>query len=290
MRRSWKWSLIVAAAAVLALGLWIGPPLVRFMRANTVDLDPQLRVVLGGGGNSLMLVSEDRRQVLLVDTKMGRGAERLKREVGALGPEVRVDIVNTHYHRDHTGGNGLFPKARVIAGNYADAFWEKETGLKPPDVKVAAGSDTVLAVGSEIVRVRNLGQGHTLNDVLVYLEHRRLVHTGDLVFDHWHPVMRKAFGSNAGKWVRALDELLGIYDLGTVVPGHGPVTDRTALLRLREYFTSITAALDDPRELAVLRARYAGDLSLPGMSSFDGTVRSITEERREDGRAGVQGK
>ena len=52
-------------------------------------------------------------RALLIDTGMGAGD--LKGAVEAL-TDKPVDVVNTHFHGDHTGGNGQF--ARVFCPEY----------------------------------------------------------------------------------------------------------------------------------------------------------------------------
>jgi cyclase len=280
MKKFLLWGLGILLVLLIGLGAVAGPFLVRFMHITVVDLDPQMRVFLGGGGNSIVLRSEDAQQVLVVDTKIGPAAKRLKAYVDSLGPDAQVTIVNTHYHSDHTGGNSLYPKAVIIAGDYPDAMWRQGTGSRVPDQKVPLGQEKVLTIGSETVRIYNVGQAHTSNDLVVYFEKRKLLHTGDLVFNGWNPVLRRASGANVGKWMLALDAVQKRYDIAVVVPGHGPIADKDALLAMREYFAMAYAALGNPSQRAELRKRYAKYFSLPGMSGVDQTLKFIEAEQK----------
>ena len=66
----------------------------QFGKVETVQIDPQLTVYLGGGGNSIVLTSEDGSKVLVVDTKMKKAAKKLRETVKATD----ITIVNTHAH------------------------------------------------------------------------------------------------------------------------------------------------------------------------------------------------
>jgi uncharacterized protein HemX len=55
----------------------------KLMAMETIQYDPQLTIFIGGGGNSIVLTSEDGSQALIVDTKMSSGAKRLRESVKA---------------------------------------------------------------------------------------------------------------------------------------------------------------------------------------------------------------
>jgi cyclase len=279
MRRIWLWIWSLLALLLVALGIFLGPTLARFVSVAKVNLDPQLKVFIGGGGNSLVLTSEDGKDVLVVDTKIGPAAKRLKKYVDSLGPDTRVTVVNTHDHPDHAGGNELYPRARIVAGNYSDAEWLKVVGDRLPDERIPAGAEKTLSIGSETVRLFNLGQAHTSNDVVVYLVNRKLIHTGDLVFHHWHPVLRADSGAHVRKWIRALETMLNNFDIQRVVPGHGSLVDRGGIQEMHDYFSAVYAAAGDKQKLAALREKYRDYFSLTGMSDFDKTAGFIEQEK-----------
>jgi glyoxylase-like metal-dependent hydrolase (beta-lactamase superfamily II) len=280
MKKIWLWIWGFLIIALVALGVFMGPTLAKFMSMTRVDLDPQLKAFIGGGGNSLVLVSEDGKEALVVDTKIGPPAKRLKAYVDSLGPETHVTVVNTHYHPDHAGGNPLYPKAKIIAGAYPDAEWQKVVKDRLPDEKVPVGAEKVIPIGSETVRILNLGQAHTTNDLVVYFVNRKLLHTGDLLFNHWNPVLKSESGANVGKWILALETILKTFDLGKVVPGHGPITDKGGLQEMHDYFASIYAAAGDKQKLSALKEKYRGYFSLLGMSGFDQTVAYVEKEKQ----------
>ena len=105
-----------------------------------------------------------------------------------------------------------------------------------------------LTVGDKRVELLELGPAHTLGDAVVYVPDDRVVFTGDLLFQDAHPIVWEGPVSN---WIAACDRLLAL-DVDTVVPGHGPITDKTGVQALKDYLQFLTAEA---------RARYDAGLS-----------------------------
>ncbi len=249
----------------------------KFMEVQSIPVDKNLTVFLGGGGNSIVLTSDDGTQALVVDTKMDAAAKTL-----AAGVKARdVTIVNTHYHRDHVGGNNLFPKAALIAGAYAPEQWRAMAATsRYPDKVVKPGEETILKIGAETVHVRNMGRAHSWDDVVVYLENRKFLATGDIVFNHRNPAMFSQGGTNAAAWVTVMDSLLLRYDPIKVLPGHGLLSDKTALTDAKEYFTTIMEAVGNPDKIAAAREKYKNYPGIPMMADFERTVTFLENEKK----------
>lgn len=276
MSQSIRKKLPIAAAVLVGLlgvGVWyLAPTYEHLIKTEEIQVDPNLRIFLGGGGNSLVLRSDDGLDVLLVDTKMPPAAGHLRDYIYGSGLNPHLTVVNTHYHSDHTGGNSLFPDATLLAGDYPDDMWNSEVKGRLPTERLRAGSEKVITIGDETVHLRALGQAHTAADVIVYLEKRRLLMTGDLVFVDWNPVLRRDSGADVEKWMQVLDRLRTDYAIETVLPGHGPITRTKVLEDQREYFAAIVAAGSDAEKVAAVRKKYSGYYSLPFLSGFDRTV------------------
>lgn len=242
---------------------------------EVVTVDSQLTLVLGGGGNSAICVGEG--EVVIVDPKMLKPAERLRDVVEEKAAGKAITVINTHYHFDHVKGNALYPGARVIAGAYTREEWKKGTGNSAyPDVTV---TDTIeLDLGDERVLLINMGRAHTRNDVMVYFQNRDVLLTGDLVFAGRHPVLMKMEGAHTGFWQGALERLLEEFSAETVVPGHGPIADMGTIQRMRDYFADIREALDDKDQLKAVKAKYRGYRGFPFIISFGHTVKCMRQE------------
>ena len=178
-------------------------------------------------------------------------------------------LVNTHHHGDHTHGNYLLPAATIIAHKLCrelvidtglhtlhPLFPSVEWGqleLSPPTVTFEDRLD--IYVGDLALKLIFVGPAHTTNDIIVWIPERKVLFSGDLIFNQGTPFA--AMGSIAG-WLRALETLCGL-GAETVVPGHGPVCgaevidDIAAYLRFvqevaREGFDAGLSPLESARQ------------------------------------------
>ena len=268
--------LIVVIIAVGGFDFW--KIYQQFGKVETIRLDSQLTVYLGGGGNSIVLTSEDGSQALVVDTKMRGAAKKLRDEVKAS----QIIIVNTHAHYDHTGGNALYPTAEIISGAYTKEQWDDDSRKtsRYPDVVLKPGEEKVIKIGSETVHIRNMGRAHTWNDVVVYCEKRQLLVAGDLVLLDMHAALHAKSGANVASWIGVLDSLSKKYKIKTLIPGHGKISDQTALAVMKDYFVSIGDAIGKPDKQAELKKKYNDYFTIPGIFSFRNTTNFIEKERK----------
>jgi glyoxylase-like metal-dependent hydrolase (beta-lactamase superfamily II) len=269
---------LLIVVAIAAGGIYLWQSYQSFMKVETIQYDPQLTIYLGGG-NSVVLTSEDGSAALVADTKMRGAAETLREKVNAED----IIIVNTHDHFDHVGGNPLYQPAKIIAGKYTKKQWQDDAGKasRYPDITIKPGDEKVLKIGSETVHVYNMGRAHTFNDVVVYFENRKLLVVGDLVFNNMHPAVLAKSGTKVASWIKALDALSIKYSIKTLVPGHGPVANQNALVAMKDYFVAVGDSIGNKEKQKALKEKYKDYVSFPGMFSFNNTLKFIEQERKE---------
>ena len=199
-----------------------------------------------GLNNTGFIVGRD--GVTVIDTCFTES--RTKAFLQALGRVTQLHLrtlVNTHHHGDHTHGNYLLPGCTII-GHELCRQMVIETGLlalRPwfPSVQwgglelappfVTFEDRLTICIDNLKVELVFVGPAHTTNDVIVWVPERRVLFSGDLVFNHGTPFV--AMGSVEGS-LGALETLRSL-DAATIVPGHGPVCgpeiidDMTAYLR-----------------------------------------------------------
>ncbi|MGW0735514.1 MBL fold metallo-hydrolase [Streptomyces sp. NPDC002851] len=211
---------------------------------------------------------------LLVDTAATERRARALRtallESGAAAPDL---VVNTHYHGDHTYGNGVFaPEARIVShaacrrealasGAHLELLWpETDYGAIKLRAADLAYEDrmTVHRDGGPRIELIHPGPAHTTGDTLVWLPERRIVFTGDVVFEGGTPFV--LMGSLTGS-LRALDLLRGL-GARTVVPGHGAVTDPSVFDRVERYLRFVGTVAEEAyaKGLTPLEAARTTDL------------------------------
>lgn len=207
---------------------------------------------------------------LLIDTLFdlnltGEMLDTMRKSIPAAS---HIDmVVNTHANGDHCWGNELVTGAQIIAS--ARTAEEMTTAISPTVVAMllkrahelgqlgeflshAFGSfdfdnitltpptktfedELMLNVGNKEVHLIEVGPAHTLGDTLVYIPADRVVFTADILFIGGHPIIWAGPTSN---WLRACDRILAM-DVETIVPGHGPITDKKGVAEVKGYLEYI---------------------------------------------------
>jgi glyoxylase-like metal-dependent hydrolase (beta-lactamase superfamily II) len=250
-----------------------------------------------GWSNAGLIVDGD--YSLLVDTlfDMSLTREMLQRMTDATG--LTADdigtIVNTHANGDHTNGNGCCAKAEIIASAASAAEMEVVTPARMAQLvsegprlgpggkfisEIFRGFDfagvvqrlptrtfsgeLTVEVGEKHVQLIEVGPAHTAGDVLVHVPGDRSVFTGDILFIDGTPVM---WDGPVGNWIAACDRILAM-DVDAIVPGHGPITDKAGVRRVKEYlaFCDREARLRFDAGLSVREAAY--DIALGDYASW----------------------
>ena len=286
-------ALVAVAVVVLAAGGFVGFRFYRFLHTETLRLDDRFYVVLGGGGNTAVLIADD--GVLVVDTKFWRPGRQLPGIISAITDKPVKVIINTHYHADHTHGNPNYaPGTRVIAQRHTREhllkldkdFWEVEPAwsVLPGDL---VDEEKELRFGDETIRIIHPGRGHTDGDVVVHFGKRRILATGDLFVNGRYPRIDLPGGGSGREWPATLDKVLGIDDVTQYIPGHGPLADRAALVRFQSYLRSLVTQVEERaaqgRSLAEIKHAvdlhaYDDFVSMPFLSSRDRNVEWVYDE------------
>ena len=269
--------LLVAVAGILFL-IYVYPFMNKMKVTTTIKYDPKLTLVLGGGGNSGILVSDS--AVLVIDTKMDAAAEALAKTVRELAGNRPIIVVNTHVHSDHTGGNKYYEGQTIIAGgNYDRDFWNKDAG-KPGEPNVWVKDSLVLKFGDETVTIINLPwPAHTQSDVFVYLANRKMLFGGDVILNHQCPALFARYKADPYGYLRAFDYVSNRFDIDKVVPGHGPVGGKEVIQDFKDFFTDMKLASLDPAREKELLDKYKDWGQIPYLMSPEATERCFKDKK-----------
>jgi glyoxylase-like metal-dependent hydrolase (beta-lactamase superfamily II) len=256
-----------------------------------------------GWSNAGLIVDGDRS--LLVDTlfdlKLTREMLDAMRRASPAAATIDT-LVNTHGNGDHWFGNQLVGGARIVTstrsaremaevgparlaqllrqssemgevGDYLrrifGAFeFEGITITLPTET---FDGETTLQVGAKEVRLYEVGPAHTQGDLLAHVPGDRAVFTGDILFIEGHPVVWAGPVSN---WIRACDRILAM-DVETIVPGHGPLTDKNGVRRLRDYLDYIAREARRRYDGGMPAFEAAQDIALDDYSSWGDAERIV---------------
>ncbi len=257
-----------------------------------------------GWSNAGLIVDGDAS--LIVDTLFDKPLTRaMLKAMRAAEPAATHSfdlLVNTHSNGDHCNGNELVEGAEIVAskacaeelsvenprmmqmlmerapdmGEVGEFFTYCFSAFDFRDINHTLPTRTFegelnLAVGDKRVHLKQVGPAHTRGDVLAYVPADRLIFTGDILFIEGHPIL---WAGPVQNWIDACDYMLGL-DVETVVPGHGPVTDKRGVEAMRGYLVYVTeqARLRFDAGMPVMEA--ALDISLTDYDSWGDAERIV---------------
>jgi glyoxylase-like metal-dependent hydrolase (beta-lactamase superfamily II) len=172
-------------------------------------------------------------------------------------------LVNTHANGDHCYGNQLVEHAEIIAsvatahemtevppamlaalnaapGEVGELFRSFFGAFQFEGIELTLPTRTFerrldVEVGGRSIELIEVGPAHTAGDTIVHVPDAGTVYTGDILFIGGTPIVWAGPLSN---WVAACDLMLGM-DVDTVVPGHGPLTDKGGIAQVRDYLAFV---------------------------------------------------
>jgi glyoxylase-like metal-dependent hydrolase (beta-lactamase superfamily II) len=219
----------------------------------------------GGWGYSNAGLVVGNGQSLLVDTlfdlKLTASMLETMKAVTANAPIGTV--VNTHANGDHCYGNQLVKDANIVAsaatahemtevppamlaalnkapGEVGDLFRSFFGDFEFDGIDLALPTQTftgqlTVKVGERDIELIEVGPAHTAGDTIAYVSSAQTVYTGDILFIGGAPIV---WAGPLENWIAACD-LINSLDVDVVVPGHGPLTDKAGVSRVREYLSFV---------------------------------------------------
>jgi cyclase len=257
----------------------------------------------GRGGRMAALVGAD--GVFLVDAQFPTVSDKIVAAIEELSPAPLKFLVNTHVHGDHTGGNENFAKlGATILGR--PALREQLLHPRPapgngqvPPVAPPLALPTVLFdapltvyLDGETVQLVPLPPAHTDGDTAVKFVEADVLMTGDVFRSEGFPAAAVTNGGSFLGTLEAIETLISLAGPNTkVVPGHGPVADRAALVAHRDLIVTvrdrIAKALQEgktPDEIRASKPTADFEEAVGGPPAFipqfvDGLITELTATR-----------
>jgi cyclase len=182
-------------------------------------------------------------------------------------------LINTHHHGDHTFGNFLFDRAAIIAhertrdavlagGSPRSApFWTEvdwgDVELEPPFLTYS--DQVTIHVDDLACQVRYIGTpAHTTNDSIVWIPERKLLFSGDLLFNGGTPFLVQGSVSGARLALRELRTL----GAETIVPGHGAVCGPEIIDQVDAYLAFVQHTAQAGRDAGLTPLQTARETDL----------------------------
>ena len=253
-----------------------------------------------------------RDYVLVIDANFPWGAREILPEIKRTTNKPVRFVFNTHYHADHSFGNGIFMDAGATivcsrecgaeSRRKGETDWRNQVinrGQRPnaSENDRAVMEETranqyrlehpsllfedrmVFEDGERRVELVRVGPGHTIGDAVAYLPNEKILATGDLCVN-W------TSGNNVGdpdadpeNWVRILERLAN-WDVKIVVPGHGALGTTGALRGQGAYLADILTQVRAGIRMGKSADQLAAEINLSrhepwGAQSGAGAIRAV---------------
>jgi glyoxylase-like metal-dependent hydrolase (beta-lactamase superfamily II) len=249
----------VAAACLFAAAAFAqGQPDFSQVQIKSTPLGNNTYMLEGQGGNMVIAVGGD--AVIQVDTEFAPLHDKIKAEIDKLsgGKPIKY-VVNTHFHGDHTGGNGGFAKdgATVVAHrNLALRLEHGSTnGLNGQKTEPAA-KDRIptqtyttegqrLMVQGQTAVVQHPRSAHTDTDSYVYFPTSNVIACGDIVsLGPRYPTIDYSNGGSLEGIISTVETYIKLgNDQTKYVPGHGSLASRADMQRYRDMLAGVRDAV-----------------------------------------------
>ncbi len=230
------------------------------------------------------------KSVLVVDTMLN---ERLNKQLMKLIAD-QTDLpvryaVNTSFHGDHAYGNQYLPeKTLIIQHNVASNYIAKnleadkkfmiqnfgkgrgieEINVTKADILVAKNGMISVDLGNMVVEIRDYGFAQTGGDLFVSVPAANVLWTGNPVLAK-APALPWLLDGHLVDTLNTLQVVYNSFDKNTkVVPGHGPVTNITAIKWHLDYLQAVEKEVKSAIADGLSLENTVKRVQLPGFKGY----------------------
>jgi glyoxylase-like metal-dependent hydrolase (beta-lactamase superfamily II) len=210
-----------------------------------------ISVLLGAGGNIAVLTGPDGK--LLVDAEIVTARPHVSAALASINADPVKQLINTHWHFDHTGGNEWLHDAgaSILAQENTRNHLSKETrveGWKHTFPAAPAGAipstvfkeDHTLHANGTTLILKHYSPAHTDSDISVHFVEADIFHTGDTFWNRDYPFIDYSTSGSIDGTIRAAEaNIATVTDKMIVIPGHGAVGGKADLILFRDVLVEI---------------------------------------------------
>ena len=227
------------------------------VRIQTVAAAPGVYMLMGRGGNLGVSVGED--GVFLVDDQFAPLTSRIQAAIAGLSDMPIRFVLNTHWHPDHTGGNENLGRAGALIVAHDNVRTRMSRSVRRTPAS-PSGALPVVTFRQRVtfhmngleIHAFHVEPAHTDGDAIVQFRNANVVHMGDTYFNGRYPFIDLASGGSVDGTIAAVERALPLMNEKTrVIPGHGPLSNRTEL----EAYRNMLVLVRDRVRAAIARGQ-----------------------------------
>ncbi len=218
---------------------------------NLQKLRGNVSVLMGAGGNIAVLPGRDGR--LLIDAGFAGARPKISDALASISSDPIKHLVNTHWHFDHTDGNEWLHSAgaailahentrkhlstatRVEGWNFT--FPRSPAGAIPAEV---FEDERTVKLNGATIALKHYAPAHTDSDISVHFTNADILHVADTFWNGYYPFIDYSTGGSIDGMIRATEgNLAKVTAKMIVIPGHGPVGDRSQLTFYHDLLVTV---------------------------------------------------
>jgi glyoxylase-like metal-dependent hydrolase (beta-lactamase superfamily II) len=221
-------------------------------KVTVQNLRRNISVLLGAGGNMAVLTGPDGK--LVVDAEIVTARPNVSKALAGINGDPIKQLINTHWHFDHTGGNEWvheagasilahentrkhLSRATFVGGNFQYTFPAAPASAIPSDV---FKDEHTLHMNNTTLMLKHYSPAHTDSDVSVHFPEADILHTGDTFWNRDYPFIDYWTGGSIDGQIRAAEANIAKVGSKTIViPGHGAVGGKADLVLFRDVLVDI---------------------------------------------------
>lgn len=222
-----------------------------FKEAATAPITVQklrrnITVLLGAGGNIAVLTGADGK--LLIDAEIVTARPNVSRAIDGINADPIKQLINTHWHFDHAGGNEWVHQAgaSILAQENTRKHLLVDTRVEGwkhtfPAAPMGAipstifGEEHTLHANDTTLALKHYLPAHTDSDISVHFEEADVFHTGDTFWNRNYPFIDYSTGGSIDGTIRAAEaNIAKVTSSMIVIPGHGAVGGKADLILFRD--------------------------------------------------------
>jgi glyoxylase-like metal-dependent hydrolase (beta-lactamase superfamily II) len=220
-------------------------------KINLTKLRGNISLLEGSGGNIAVLTGSDGK--VLVDAGIPGTRARITEALASLSNDPVKYLVNSHWHFDHTDGNEWLHSigAEIIAHENTRKHLSTTTRVEdwnftflpaPPGAlptKLITTDETLHINGSTLV-LKRYGPSHTDSDISIQFQEANVIAVADTLWNGHYPFIDYSTGGSLDGMIRAAEaNVANANDETIVIPGHGPIGNKSQLIEFRDMLVAI---------------------------------------------------
>jgi glyoxylase-like metal-dependent hydrolase (beta-lactamase superfamily II) len=232
----------------------IVPTMIDAAAKALIEIHPvrrNINVLAGSGGNMAVLTGKQGK--LLIDAGFTVSKARLTEALNKLSSDPITQLINTHWHTDHTDGNAWLHDAGGAITAHTNTKKHLSTSTRvegwqwtfPPAPAGALPATTFddehrLRQNDTSIVLKYYSPAHTDSDISVTFEEADVISVGDTWWNGIYPFIDYSTGGSIDGTIRAAEHNLSVITNNMIViPGHGPIGNKTGLAEFRDMLVTI---------------------------------------------------